>query len=256
MARTMYDGVTAGSLPANAAIVAGYVDGTYRWSASDWARFPHAVKVQIAVSAGSVADVLDVETGNDMTPSHWVSWVKLCRSHGRSPAIYMNTSTWSQVRHAFLSTGTPEPLYWVAQYDGNASIPAGAVAKQYASNNSYDTSVTTDSWPGGAAPAPAPTPAPTVRRNDMHANLKLNEPVVFTNPAAALGGTSTLLLATDFGDSQVRVASFDISGHPTVTEHAVNTTGSAVRISLPSAVNKLSVEVTSGTGVVGLDVLA
>lgn len=252
--RTMYDGVTARSLPANAAIVAGYVDGRYAWSAADWARFPNALKVEIAVFATTVADILDVEVGNDMTPADWVSWVKLCRAHGRNPAIYMNTSTWPQVRNAFRVAGVAEPLYWVAAYDGVAVIPAGAVGKQYASNNSYDTSVVVDNWPGGG---PMPTPSAEPRRNDMHIDLKLNEPVVFTNPAAALGGNSKLLLSADFGSSNVRVAQYSFASKSwNVTTHSVESTAAAVNLPMGPDVNKVSITVTGGTGVVGLDVLA
>lgn len=150
----MYDAVSASLIPSGAQAVAGYVDGLYTWSAADWGRFPNAQKLQIAVFATTVADVLDIEQGNDMTPSHWVSWVQLCRANGRNPIAYMNTSTWNQVRNAFISAGVAEPMYWVAQYDNLASIPTGSVGKQYASNNDYDTSVMqTTAFPGDPAPA-------------------------------------------------------------------------------------------------------
>lgn len=155
MTRTMYDAVDPFKIPANAIMVAGYVDGLYAWSSAGWARFASAVKVTIAVKATTVADVLDIETGNDMNPADWVSWAQLARAHGKTPCAYMNTSTWPSVRKAFTSRGVTEPLYWVAQYDGVASIPAGALAKQYYNNDKlgYDLSVVENSWPGVDAPA-------------------------------------------------------------------------------------------------------
>lgn len=39
MTRTMYDSTNPGAIPASAALVAGYVDGLYRWSDAAWARF-------------------------------------------------------------------------------------------------------------------------------------------------------------------------------------------------------------------------
>ncbi|HEU5428066.1 MAG TPA: hypothetical protein VFU74_14395 [Actinocrinis sp.] len=146
MTRTMYDGVDASRLPTNAQLVAGYVDGLYVWSAADWARFPHSVKVRIAVfSSTNDGEVLDVEPGN-ATPAESVDWVLRRRGAGVDPTVYMNTSTWPTVRSAFGARGVAEPHYWIAQYDGVASLPAGAVAKQYYNNDQagYDLSVVAD----------------------------------------------------------------------------------------------------------------
>lgn len=158
MTRTMYDGVDASRLPANAQLVAGYVDGAYRWSDTDWARFPNAVKVRIAVF-GTTNDghVLDVELGN-ATPAQSVDWVLMRRRAGADPTVYMNTATWPQVRSAFQARSVAEPHYWVAQYDGVASIPAGAIGKQYFNDDSlgYDLSIVADYLPGIDAPAPHP----------------------------------------------------------------------------------------------------
>lgn len=150
MTRTMYDGVDASRLPTSAQMVAGYVDGLYRWSDADWARFPNSVKVRIAVfSQTDDGHVLDVEPGN-ATPAQSVDWVLMRRRAGVDPTVYMNTSTWPTVRSAFQARNVAEPHYWVAQYDGIGTIPAGAIAKQYYNNNDlgYDLSVVADQWPG------------------------------------------------------------------------------------------------------------
>lgn len=264
MTRTMYDGVDATRLPTSAQLVAGYVDGLYRWSDANWARFPNSVKVRVAVfSQTNDGHALDVEPGN-ATPAQSVDWVLMRRRAGVDPTVYMNTSTWPTVRSSFQSRGVAEPHYWVAQYDGVASIPGGAVAKQYYNNNDlgYDLSVVANYWPGvdpaPFGPPPTPTPAPPpVRRNDMHVDLKLNTPVVFTNPAAVLEDTSYLLLASDFGDATVRVAQFSLKAGGWVVENfSVGQNAGAIKVAMTGDTNKVSVEMTSGTGVVGLDVLA
>lgn len=150
MTRTMYDGITASRLPTGAELVAGYVDGMFAWSAADWARFPASVKVRIAVfSSTNDGEVLDVEPGN-ATPAESVDWVLMRRRAGVDPTVYMNMGTWPTVRAAFEARGVAQPHYWVARYDGVASIPAGAVAKQYYNNDQagYDLSAVADYWPG------------------------------------------------------------------------------------------------------------
>lgn len=155
----MYDSINPARIPANAAMVAGYVDGIYGpehgrfnqpgWDLAAWARFPNAVKVRIAVFASTNdGHVLDVET-YDATPAQAPGWVKMRRAAGRDPSVYMNASTWPAVRQAFRSAGVPEPHYWVASYPGGgAVIPAGAIAHQYADPGPYDLSVVADFWPG------------------------------------------------------------------------------------------------------------
>lgn len=259
MTRTMYDGVDASRLPVSAQLVAGYVDGLYKWSDADWARFPSSVKVRVAVfSNTNDGHALDVEPGN-ATPAQSVDWVLMRRGSGFDPTVYMNLSTWPTVRAAFQARGVAEPHYWVASYDDVAAIPSGAIAKQYYNNDAagYDLSVVADLWPGvDATPNGAPA-AVSVRRNDLHADLQLNQPVVLTNPAAVLGGTSQLLLASDFGDATVRVALFSLSAaNWSVKQYNVGRLAGAVKIALPPDTNKISVELTSGPGTVGLDVLA
>jgi len=148
----MYDSTTATDIPATAEMVAGYIDGKYAWSDADWARFPTAVKVRIAVSATTEdGHVLDVEPG-DATPAQAVGWVTTRRAAGVDPSVYCNASTWPQVAKAFRDAGVGEPHYWIAQYDNDPTIPDGAVAKQYANDDllgaHYDASVVADYWPG------------------------------------------------------------------------------------------------------------
>ncbi len=159
---TMYDSVNASAIHASFPspdIVAGYVDGRYAWAATDWSLFPAAQHVTITVLGQAGANVVDCETG-DLTPSQAASWAQAEIAAGRRPTIYCNTSTWPSVNAALtglgISLGSVD--FWVAQYDGVAEIPAGAVAKQYQSTAQYDISLTNGSWPSQTAPAPPPPP--------------------------------------------------------------------------------------------------
>jgi hypothetical protein len=146
----MYDSVTASNIPRNAQMVAGYVDGKYKWSQSDWALFPNAAHVPIAVFASTNDGVVgDCENG-DMTPAGAVTWTEMRRNAGIQPSIYCSQGLWSVVRNTFQSMGVREPLYWIAAYPGNGpdTIPAGAVAHQYADAGPYDLSTVADYWPG------------------------------------------------------------------------------------------------------------
>lgn len=161
MTRTMYDSDVASDIPADAQLVAGYVD---IWTAADWARFPNAVKVRIARNVNESGDVLDVESG-DAQPSQAPSWVLWQRnSFHADPTIYVSESAWQSVRDAFAAQHVPEPHYWIASYQlpNDPSIPAGAIAHQYASpsygsGGHWDLSNVVDYWPG-VDPEPQPPP--------------------------------------------------------------------------------------------------
>ncbi len=157
MTRTMFDSITVADIPADAGMVAGYVDGVYANVLEMRARFPHATVVQVAVSASYPAArgvVLDVESG-DATPAQAVAWCRAYAGPNSDLTVYCNASTWPSVRSAFQAAGVTEPNYWIAAYDNDPAIPAGAVAKQYASNDFYDTSSVSSYWPGVD---PVPTP--------------------------------------------------------------------------------------------------
>lgn len=162
MTRTMYDSVRVDGIPANAKMVAGYVDGLYANVGTMQRRFPNAVVVRIAVSHHTNdGHVLDVEEG-DATPAGAVIWVKNRRLAGADPTVYCNSGIWPSVRKAFKDAGIPEPHYWIAAWDGIQQVPTGAVAKQFKNGAHYDTSVVLDYWPGVDSnhnPRPVPSPA-------------------------------------------------------------------------------------------------
>jgi len=146
--RTMYDSVNPARIPRDAQMVAGYVNGPYKWSDADWALFPNAIHVGIAVRAAyNGGEVLDVEIG-DATPGEAPGWVEMRRSLGVDPTVYCNLSTWPSVVREFDSQGVAPPHYWIAQYNGDPRIPAGAIAKQYLNTANWDISSVADYWPG------------------------------------------------------------------------------------------------------------
>lgn len=153
MTRYCYDSTTAADIPANAPMVAGYVDGIYRWSAADWARFPNAVKVRIAVNwTTNDGHVGDVEQG-DMTPTTALSWVRMRRRNGVDPTLYCTAGTMSAIAQVFDGAGEPEPHYWIATLDGSIfPIGGSVVACQYQGQAQtgahYDRSLVADFWPG------------------------------------------------------------------------------------------------------------
>lgn len=166
--RYMYDAVTLANVQAvtsSPQLVACYDDGTYQNVAEARQRFPHSIIVPIAVRSsdtGSHVRVLDCETG-DASPSECPGWVQAMRAQGVDPTIYCNTSTWPSVKAAFSNAGVAQPHYWVAQYDGDPTIPSGAVAKQYLGDyHGYDKSSVLDVWPG--VDSSTPTPPPTTSR--------------------------------------------------------------------------------------------
>ena len=168
MTRRMYDSVHPGLIPLDCQLVAGYVDGAYRWTFADWVRFAGKVTVPIAVSASTNDGiVLDVERF-DATPAQAPGWVTMRRAAGKDPSVYCSQSVWPTVRNAFIDAQVPEPHYWIAAYPGDGPVvPAGAVAHQWVDHGDYDESVVADYWPGiDPAPTTGGTPVPVANAVD------------------------------------------------------------------------------------------
>lgn len=151
--RTMYDAVTAANIPTDATLVAGYIDANFAWSDADWARFPHATLVRITVYPWTNdGHVIDIEPGN-WEPPDAPGWCRMRRAAGMTPTVYTMRDWWQWCIDEFNRQGEPQPLYWIADWDGEATLPPGAVAKQYANstmlgNTGYDLNVVADYWPG------------------------------------------------------------------------------------------------------------
>lgn len=163
---TMYDSVPQ-AWPKGAKYIAAYVDGRYSSNYAA-AKATGATVVSISVR-GADADVGDVESGCLWPNSAGAAWAKGQLARRPRTTLYTFAANWQPLRNACANAGVELPRvdWWVAQWDGQAVVPAGAVAKQYHSDNQIDISVALASWyalaPLGAPPAPiAPTEVPAL----------------------------------------------------------------------------------------------
>ena len=222
MNRSMYDAIDALRLPIGGDLYAGYVDGKWPSANAISTRFPHATVVRIATSPHTNDGVvLDCEPGN-CTPEQAVNWVLMRRAAGVDPTVYCNQrdpiTGWPAARAAFDTHDVPQPHYWVADYDGDPTIPAGAVAKQFASNPGYDASSVADYWPGVD---PAPKPAAAAARALEESSMQIEPTSVHPGEYALIvpSGVGELVLAADgysAAGASLRVVLWDPKGSPAV----------------------------------------
>ena len=155
----MYDSTEAAAIPADAQVVAGYIDGAFAWSKADWDRFqiPDSQKITITVFGGQLAAVCDCETG-DLTPDEAASWIQSYPGN----IVYCNLSTAPAVVQAMKNAGmaglpgeSTQFYLWIADWTGVPHIPdvpgATVVACQYAdpatgSGGHYDLSLLTPTF--------------------------------------------------------------------------------------------------------------
>jgi hypothetical protein len=129
---TCYDSTSPDQIPADAPIVAGYIDGLYAWSAAQWARFP-GQHVTITVFGAAGARVADVERG-DLTPAQGADWARREIAAGRRPTIYSDRSTWPEVIK-LLGSQALQVDWWAADPTGTSHLVPGSVCTQYAWNS-------------------------------------------------------------------------------------------------------------------------
>lgn len=196
MPRQMFDSINPAAIPTTAAVVAGYLNGKYAWTAAGWARFPNAVKAGIVISAVNAGAILDVETF-DATPAQVPGWVTMRRKAGQVPTVYCNASTWPDVKKAVAAAGILPPLYWVAGYGTppDPSIPAGAIGHQYTDTGSVDLSTVADFWPGVDLAAPPGSGDDPMNTTDIVAVFVAGPGVA----GAATGGPERIELHRDGG---------------------------------------------------------
>lgn len=169
MTRTMYDAIYPENLPAGGEMYAGYDDGNWPDAAAITRRFPGKQVLQITVNPGDNKGVIGDGPPDNGTWPQWVQWVVRRRAAGADPTINTDAALWPAARAAFAAAGVAEPHWWIADYDGDPAIPAGAVAKQYATSDAYDTSSVAPYWPGvDPEPAPAPAPIHQLEEDPMH----------------------------------------------------------------------------------------
>lgn len=148
---TMYDAAKAANIPAGARVVGAYPMGLYAWSAEDYDRFPHAVKVLIAVEldeAGKwkLCNVADVESGA-LTPAQAAEFVRYRQSAGKKGnTVYCSSSSLAAVQEACRGLAY---WLWLADWDGQPLDLESAAAVQYRGNVApgYDLSaVFSEEW--------------------------------------------------------------------------------------------------------------
>lgn len=171
---TMYDSETPSALPADAEIVAGYVDGQWPTYVEMANRFPHAKHVSITVEGAEGAMVGDLEVPNfnaqtiEEVAQKGAAWAKSEIAAGRRPTLYYSRDNAGIVGNALGSAGVAiaDVDFWVADWTGAAHMVPGSVATQWASpgtgsGGNFDVSETNGAWPQVSAPVPTPGPGPT-----------------------------------------------------------------------------------------------
>ena len=98
---------------------------------------PHAHIISITTKGEPNARVADCEKG-DLTPAQAAEWAIEEDRAGRLPMIYCDASTKDLIIPLLKGAHCQ---WWLADWDNKAIIPPGYSAKQYSSNNQYDTSV-------------------------------------------------------------------------------------------------------------------
>lgn len=112
----MYDSITADDIPSNAPAVAGYIDESGMWGASDWNRFSTRRKLRIARSASTDdGHVLDIETGA-ATPEQAPGWIMMRRKSGLiRPLLYFERSKWDTIK-SVLSADKQTAEFWIGAW--------------------------------------------------------------------------------------------------------------------------------------------
>lgn len=194
MTRQLYDSVNALGIPAGATLMGGYIDGRYGGSYQRMrVLHPHATVISITPNMGTVAQVLDRETG-DATAAQAVDWVLLNRKAGGIPTVYVNLAGLGELYGCFDRRRVVRPQIWLAHWDGIDLLPPGMVAKQYAHDIhtgglNYDLSVAADYVPGWdpiPSPTPPPEPVPDVPAEDDMPNM-----ILFTVDPTTIPTTGT-----------------------------------------------------------------
>jgi hypothetical protein len=171
---TGYDAIGANwtLIPTDAQYVFLYNDGDYAAPAAAYTTFQERGVTVATVCAypTTVANVLDVETGNIVTPADpagAIEWAQMMRADYDYPGvIYCNASSQNQVAAAFASAGVAQPLWSLAQWTGTAPsvMPADNVVNvQWASEQYYDRDAVSSAFPqigpkvgaGGGSTSPA-----------------------------------------------------------------------------------------------------
>jgi hypothetical protein len=139
---TIYDSVTASSIPAGAD-AAVYADGSYQATTASVAGHKHVLWIDTNGSRTD-ASVLDVEPG-DATPAGAAAWVKakLTATPHATAIVYTFKSDWAPTIAAIdtlPASMQSHVKYWIADPTGTPHILPGAAATQWYWGANYDIS--------------------------------------------------------------------------------------------------------------------
>ena len=216
MSETLYDSVTAANIPANATEVAGYVDGRYKWTDADWARFPHAtLKLKIsAIPFDFAADVCDCETG-DYTPGQAAEWAVQRKARGFRPIIYCSVSVKASAVEQLNARGLKDTDvdWWEAHYTGQPHLEPGSEATQYADPGPYDLSETAPGWTADQTPPPS-------QNQSFQVGDKVRHDITVTTDGDGNGWAETTIPWTDFQAVSIQGPYPPVDGYWTGTAKA------------------------------------
>jgi hypothetical protein len=182
MTRIFYDAINVDNLPEGGDGYLGYDDGNWPDADALAKRFPGKEVIRITVRPSDDFGIIGDGPPDNGTWQQWVGWVQKRRAAGADPWINTNLSNWTAGKLAFSVAKVPEPHWWIAHYDNDPTIPAGALMKQYASNSKYDTSSAVAYLPG-IDPKPTTNPTPVVDEEDDMAKFEKT-----SNPATGRAG--------------------------------------------------------------------
>lgn len=112
-------------------------------------KFPLNRIVSIASHNAVDADILDIEGGavDPGDKATILDWCARQRNRLINPTVYVNTSTWPQIR-AYFNADTM-PMWWAANWSHGPNLPPGSSGIQYGSiPQGADVSLMLDSWYG------------------------------------------------------------------------------------------------------------
>ena len=276
-----------GSPPVDDRVVLGYLGGDtpHPWLVTDWASQPARYRVGIWTRSNPQqhAQELGVTTfqlGQQEALTALVSWRNLGAPSGTLLALDYETAVCADYVRGFdaevVAAGdkvalygskstvfqNPKPSggYWPADLTGASHLYPGTLITQYKFENDWDDDTVAANAPLWDTHPTDPTPTPrSLNVILLHIDTAAGDRErVFTNPAAAQGGSCTMYLTSDFGVSTVRVATFSFKNEAwTVNEYDVRPTSASQPIPLPADVNKVGVSVSKGDKdwPVGVDVM-
>jgi hypothetical protein len=151
----MYDSISASSIPPNATLMAGYINGKAQWQSYYQMAIDHPNDTVLSISvaahgtSGYVAsDILDIENG-DASPDDAPGWTTAMRALNR-PIITNYCSrlgTWPATQKAYKTQNVLPPDFWIADYTTQPHLVPGSVATQWIDAGPYDISLTNGTWP-------------------------------------------------------------------------------------------------------------